>query len=215
MRLLLLLLISISVSFLPLRATAADDQHSYVGDHGMVLFAADDILLASHLPLYQPPHNYQLIYQITLPPTEHKVVLATLQKRQQMTLLPQQFDLTQLIKGQSITVNAALYHGHFERGGSVWFDKVPVNFARQLYIRPIQQPGTASEARYDVLKINSSYFLIHQIAANPSYDQILRTERPISEPLILKAPADVTALQQLNAMGIEATEVYLETADFQ
>lgn len=220
MRLLLLLLMGICWSVLPLSAPAAPAaqskvQHGYVGNHGMVLFAADDILLASHLPLYQPPHNYQLIYQITLPPTEHKAVLATLQKRQQMTLLPQQFDLTQLIKGQSIMVNAALYHGHFERGGSVWFDKVPVNFARQLYIRPIQQPGTANEARYDVLKINSSYFLIHQIAANPSYDQILRTERPISEPLILKAPADVTALQQLNAMGIEATEVYLETADFQ
>ena len=215
MRLLLLLVLAISVSVVPLRAPAAEDQHGYIGNHGMVLFAADDILLASHLPLYQAPHNYQLIYQITLPPTEHKAVLATLQKRQQMTLLPQRFDLRQLIAGQNINIKAAVYHGHFERGGSVWFDQVPVNFARQLYIRPIVQPGSATEARYDVLKINQSYFLIHQIAANPSYDQILRTERPLTEPLILKAPADVTALQQLNAMGIEATEVYLETTDFQ
>jgi len=195
MRLLLLLVLAISVSVVPLRAPAAEDQHGYIGNHGMVLFAADDILLASHLPLYQAPHNYQLIYQITL--------------------LPQQFDLRQLIAGQNINIKATVYHGHFERGGSVWFDQVPVNFARQLYIRPIVQPGSATEARYDVLKINQSYFLIHQIAANPSYDQILRTERPLTEPLILKAPADVTALQQLNAMGIEATEVYLETTDFQ
>jgi hypothetical protein len=215
MRLLVLLVLGVSLNVMPIWASAAEQQHGDEPMHGMVLFAADDILLASHLPLYQPPHNYQLIYQITLPPTEHKAVLATLQKRQQMTLLPQQFDLTQLIDGQSITVNAALYHGHFERAGSVWFDNVPVNFARQLYIRPIQQAVSANEARYDVLKINSSYFLIHQIAANPSYDQILRTKRPLNEPLILKAPADVTALQQLNAMGIEATEVYLETADFQ
>ncbi|WP_213994726.1 hypothetical protein [Arsukibacterium sp.] len=209
----LLLMILGSVLLAP-RVLAAEHQHSHVGDHGMVLFAADDILLASHLPLYQAPHNYQLIYQITLPHTEHQAVLATLQDKQQMTILPQQFDLRQLIEGQSITIKAAVYHGHFERGGSVWFDEVPVNFARQLYLRPIKQAAAVNEARYDVLKINQSYFLIHQIAAKPGFDQILRTDQAPPEPLILKAPADVTALQQLNAMGIQATEVYLETADF-
>ncbi|MDX1677548.1 hypothetical protein, partial [Arsukibacterium sp.] len=68
-----------------------------------------------------------------------------------------------------------------------------------------------TQARYDVLRINQSYFLIHQIAAKADYDQILRTDQRPPEPLILKAPADVTALQQLNAMGIQATEVYLQT----
>tara|TARA_R110002126_G_scaffold15185_4_gene62486 strand:- start:187 stop:837 length:651 start_codon:yes stop_codon:yes gene_type:complete len=202
------------VWLMPFSAVTAEHEHGYTSNHGMVLFAADDILLASHLPLYQAPHSYQLIYQITLPPTEHKAVLATLQDKQQMTILPQQFDLRQLIEGQSITIEAAVYQGHFERGGSVWFDKVPVNFARRLYIRPIEQSAAVNEAHYDVLKIKQNYFLIHQIAAKPSYDQILRTDQAPPQPLILKAPADVTALQQLNAMGIQATEVYLETADF-
>lgn len=202
------------VCLIPSSALAAEHRHEYTGNHGMVLFAADDILLASHLPLYQPPHNYQLIYQITLPPTEHKAVLATLQDKQQMTILPRQFDLRQLIAGESFTIKAAVYHGHFERGGSVWFDEVPVNFARRLYFRPIEQSAAINEAHYDVLKIKQNYFLIHQIAAKPGFDQILRTDQAPPEPLVLKAPADVTALQQLNAMGIQATEVYLETADF-
>ncbi|MBV2127616.1 hypothetical protein [Arsukibacterium indicum] len=207
-------LVLILLIIIPSPAFTAEHQHSYIGSHGMVLFAADDILLASHLPLYQPPHNYQLIYQITLPPTEHQAVLATLHDKQQMTILPQQFDLQQLINGNSITIKASVYHGHFERGGSVWFDEVPVNFARRLYFRPITQSAPINEAHYDVLKIKQNYFLIHQIAAKPGYDQILRTDQAPPEPLVLKAPADVTALQQLNAMGIQATEVYLETADF-
>ncbi|SNY51363.1 hypothetical protein SAMN06297280_1826 [Arsukibacterium tuosuense] len=208
-------LMLIFLIFMPSVAFTAEHQHSYIGNHGMVLFAADDILLASHLPLYQPPHNYQLIYQLTLPAKAQQAVLDYLGTEKQLTLLPEQFDLQKLINGENFTARAAVYYDHFERNGRVWFEDIPVRFARQLYKRPINQPGSATEARYDVVKINQSYFLIHQIAAKPSYDQILRTEQAPPQPLVLKAPADITAIQQLNAMGIQATEVYLDTADFQ
>ncbi|MCQ8887609.1 hypothetical protein NQT63_18240, partial [Pseudoalteromonas agarivorans] len=33
--------------------------HGYVGFHGMALILAGDKVLASHMPLYAPPHNYQ------------------------------------------------------------------------------------------------------------------------------------------------------------
>jgi hypothetical protein len=141
-------------------------------------------------------------------------VLNYLTAGRQLTLLPEQFDLNQLINGDSFTAKGSIYYDHFERGGRIWYDNIAVRFARLLYKRPISQSGDGTESRYDVLKVNQSYFLIHQIAAKPSYDQILRTDQAPPEPLVLKAPADVTALQQLNAMGIQATEVYLETADF-
>ncbi|WP_240916907.1 hypothetical protein [Pseudoalteromonas sp. Z1A8] len=39
--------------------------HSYVGFHGMALILAGDKILASHLPLYAPPHDYQIVYEVT------------------------------------------------------------------------------------------------------------------------------------------------------
>ena len=190
---------------------AAAQQHDHSDQAGMVLFAADDILLGSYLPLNQPPYDYQLIYQLTLPPKAHTAVLTFLQAGRQLTLIPAQVDLNRLIAGESFTAKGTIFYDHFAHNGRVWYDDIAVRFARLLYKRPINQPGDITQARYDVLRINQSYFLIHQIAAKADYDQILRTDQRPPEPLILKAPADVTALQQLNAMGIQATEVYLQT----
>ena len=36
--------------------------------HGMLLFGRDRLYL-SHLPMARPPHNYQLVFQATLPDT--------------------------------------------------------------------------------------------------------------------------------------------------
>ena len=37
---------------------------TYVGEHGMVLFTKSSSIYASHLPLYNKPHNVQLIYKL-------------------------------------------------------------------------------------------------------------------------------------------------------
>ncbi|MDX1538380.1 hypothetical protein [Arsukibacterium sp.] len=211
MRLLQLMLLGICL--LVPQALAEEHHHNYIGNHGMVLFAADDILLGSYLPLNQPPYDYQLIYQLTLPPKAQTAVLTFLQAGRQLTLIPEQLNLNRLIAGDSFTANGTIFYDHFAHAGRVWYEDIAVRFARLLYQRPINQPGDITESRYDVLRVNQSYFLIHQIAANAGYDQILRTDQAPPEPLILKAPADVTALQQLNAMGIQATEVYLQMAE--
>ncbi|MEH6730556.1 MAG: hypothetical protein V7726_08295 [Pseudoalteromonas distincta] len=48
--------------------TPQHDSHktqSYNGFHGMALILAGDKVLASHMPLYAPPHNYQIVYEVT------------------------------------------------------------------------------------------------------------------------------------------------------
>jgi len=198
-----------------LHSEQTEHQHNYIGSHGMVLFNAGDTLLASHLPLYRPPHDYQLVYQLALPAAAQQALLTSLRSGQQLTLLPQDFDLRQMIEGKVFHLSAAVYQGHFERNGRLWLDNVQVTFARQLYSRPLQQLTVASAAHYDVINIADSHFLLHRIAAAPSFDQILLLQQPLAAPLILPVTDAATALQKLSTKGIHATQLYLETADFQ
>jgi len=48
--------------------------HSYVGFHGMALILAGDKVLASHMPLYAPPHDYQIVYEVTTDDTHLKII---------------------------------------------------------------------------------------------------------------------------------------------
>ncbi|HEY0925015.1 hypothetical protein [Rheinheimera pacifica] len=198
-----------------LHSEQTEHQHNYIGSHGMVLFNAGDTLLASHLPLYRPPHDYQLVYQLALPAAAQQALLTSLRSGQQLTLLPQDFDLRQMIEGKVFHLSAAVYQGHFERSGRLLLDNVQVTFARQLYSRPLQQLTVAFAAHYDAINIADSHFLLHRIAAAPSFDQILQLEQPLAAPLILPATDAATALQQLSTKGIHARQLYLETADFQ
>lgn len=198
-----------------LHSEQTEHQHNYIGSHGMVLFNAGDTLLASHLPLYRPPHDYQLVYQLALPAAVQQALLTSLRSGQQLTLLPQDFDLRQMIEGKVFHLSAAVYQGHFERSGRLLLDNVQVTFAHQLYSRPLQQLTVASAAHYDAINIADSHFLLHRIAAAPSFDQILQLEQPLAAPLILPATDAATALQQLSTKGIHARQLYLETADFQ
>jgi hypothetical protein len=188
-------------------------QHSYVGSHGMVLFAAGDTVLASHLPLYRAPHDYQLVYQLALPAAEEQAVLALLRGGQQLTLLPQNFDLRLLIEGKTFDIGAAVYQGHFERGGRLWLDNIQLTFARQLYRRPLQQLSIATNAQYDMFSVADSHFLLHRIAAAPSFDQILQLPQLPATPVTLATTDGAATLPLLKAMGISATQLYLETAD--
>lgn len=188
-------------------------QHSYVGSHGMVLFAAGDTVLASHLPLYRAPHDYQLVYQLALPAAEQQAVLALLRDGQQLTLLPQNFDLRLLIEGKTFDIGAAVYQGHFERGGQLWLDNIQLTFARQLYRRTLQQLSVATNAQYDVFSIAGNHFLLHRISAAPSFDQILQLPQLPATPVTLATTDGAATLQLLKAMGISATQLYLETAD--
>ncbi|XQF94061.1 hypothetical protein ACOBV9_22200 (plasmid) [Pseudoalteromonas espejiana] len=56
--------------------------HSYVGFHGMALILAGDKVLASHMPLYAPPHDYQIVYEVTTSDTHFNTIKSVLKKQQ-------------------------------------------------------------------------------------------------------------------------------------
>jgi chemotaxis response regulator CheB len=62
----------------------------------MALILAGDKVLASHMPLYAPPHNYQIVYEVTTNDTHLKIIKKalneSLKKQIQITILPTKFE---------------------------------------------------------------------------------------------------------------------------
>jgi len=111
--------------------------HSYNGFHGMALILAGDKVLASHMPLYAPPHNYQIVYEVTTDDTHLKTIKNILNKaadeQEQITILPTKFDLNLLINKKTPTLNVTVFNGHFERGGNALFT-TKLTFKNPLYV---------------------------------------------------------------------------------
>ncbi len=209
-------LLSILLLCLPLLLAAqTPHQHDYTGSHGMVLFAANDSLLVSHLPLYRPPHDYQLVYEVALPAGIQPAVLAQLQHNSLLTLLPADFDLRRMINANVFSVDADIYQGHFERGGERWLSGIAVTFRRQLYQRRLPDGNKLAEnGSYTAFSHHDQLFLLHQIGTAPGYDHLLKVS---ALPPVLQfhhsTPQQVLGLIQ--QQGIQVQQLYLETQDFQ
>ncbi|MBU1312148.1 MAG: hypothetical protein KKE30_21700 [Gammaproteobacteria bacterium] len=210
------MLLSILLLGLPLLLAAqTPHQHDYTGSHGMLLFAANDSLLVSHLPLYRPPHDYQLVYEVALPADIQPAVLAALQQHKLLTLLPADFDLRRMINASAFSVNADIYLGHFERGGERWLNGIAVTFSRQLYQRRLPAVNKpADNGSYTAISQHGQMFLLHQIGTPPGYDHILKVSAlPQNLQFNHNTPEQILGLIQ--QQGIEVQQLYLETQDFQ
>lgn len=145
---------------------------SYMGIHGMVLSMAGSKLIASHLPLYHKPHDAQLIYRVTVdvPAVNYMVKDAEL-----VTIKPERFNLQRLMHGESFTITADTYLGHFERGGMTTHPGIQVTFEEQLYYRPLTELApSSSQRKYARIDLGGgAELLVHEIQAAPSFDHIL------------------------------------------
>jgi hypothetical protein len=149
--------------------------HSYVGFHGMALILADDKVLASHMPLYAPPHDYQIVYEVTTSNTHLKTIKRVLKKaankQRQITILPTKFDLNLLINKQTTTLNVTVFNGHFERGGKALFT-TKLTFKNPLYVEKITT-NKAHKNTFELIKLTVQQgLIIHKIQSKPSYDSL-------------------------------------------
>ena len=194
----------------------AQEQHhqSYVGSHGMVMFAANDTLLVSHLPLYRPPHDYQIVYQIIVAPEVQQAVLNALEAETMLTVLPQNFDLSKMINALQFSMHGDIYKGHFEREGKIWLKDVMLQFERQVFLRPLTpaEPATSVQ-HYSAFSVDNQHFFLHHISAAPSYDQIIHISGA-AVPKTLTAVDAAAALKLLQQQKLSIRQLYLETQDF-
>lgn len=193
--------------------------HSYVGFHGMALILANDKVLASHMPLYATPHDYQIVYEVTTSDTHLKIIKDALRKaaneQSQITILPSNFDLNLLINKKTPTLNTTVFNGHFERGGTALFS-TKLTFKNPLYVKKlaITQPV---KAEFDLIKVSAGQgVVIHKIQSKPSYDSLSLvplTRGKYNGELECDSAINTTLASKLTACFKNAPS-YLETQDF-
>lgn len=146
------------------------ESHNLVGSHGMVLIHDDkEGFFVSHLPLYSHPHNFQIIYKVQIYEADK---IFDLLGNGIVTLLPNNFDLSRLVKGESFSMNATFYQGHFERGGIIKFT-TKILFEDPVLIKRIDPKfNSASSIIYTIPISNQLEVFAHKIQQAPSFDTI-------------------------------------------
>jgi len=160
-----------------------------MGTHGMVLFGRGGKLYASHIPMFHPPHDVQLLLQVELEGGAAQRDFAD----GLYTLEPERFDLSALMAGRLTQFRAGLYRGNFEGGGSALHKDVTVRVKRVLHASALK-PDAAPlpHLRYLVVGEGRDAFLVHALGRAPDFDQVLRVR--FEEPLpggvqVLEVPA--------------------------
>lgn len=189
---------------------------AYEGVHGMLLFNQDSRLYASHLPSFHKPHDAQIIYKIK---TDNAALLSLVRDAEQVTIEPESFNLQRLLRGEEFKVKAKVYLGHFERGGSMFFEDIDISFIELKYLRMLEdlaEPGM--EKVYDLVDLDKGgRLLIHQIQNAPSFDHIALLTNPNSCLTTIRTgklvPEESFLISRLSYCG-SMKRVYYETKDF-
>ena len=151
------------------------------GVHGMLLFG-DQVTYASHLPMFHPPHDYQVLLKLVLHNKSGTNTLALYEQAKKdtstyLTLVPEVMDLTQVISGAKTSFAAAVYKGHFERGGQN-LGQVRVEVSQVLYSAKIAAQQVPSSDQYLAFGSNGEYYAMHLIVGRPSFDAIVGIGQP-------------------------------------
>jgi hypothetical protein len=146
----------------------------------MLLFG-DKVTYASHLPMFHSPHDYQVLLKLRLAdkPGANTVALYEEAKKSStgyFTLVPEPMDLTQIISGSRKTFFAAIYVGHFERGGKA-LGAVQVSVAEVTYVDKLNGEKLPDGNRYMVFGEAGEYFAMHLIMGRPNFDAIVKTSQ--------------------------------------
>lgn len=203
-----IIVLSLLLALLSPRIHARSDYH---GSHGMAIIQGNSgAWYAYHMALYNSPHNWQILYQIA---PEDSAAFSELTAGLN-TLLPAHFDLQKLIDGQSFSINATIYKGHFERGGKLT-KRTTIRFIRPVYRHPLNH-NPVDNSKFDTVTHLSDKFVIHRIQPAPSFDAIVklsltRNAQTLSACIALNDAK--TDAQQFSDCG-GSDVVYMETKDF-
>ena len=164
-----------------------DDPDQSIGIHGMLLVGEGPIYL-SHLPMFMPPHNYQVILKVTL---EDEVTRKLADFRAHfghdmlVTVKPEPFAIRDLLAGDTdghplTEFRANIVKGHFEHAGDTLSHAALVRVDEVAYFEELDL-GAADP---DETPLDLGYFLFgdadhdlflaHQIRHRPNFDQVLR-----------------------------------------
>jgi hypothetical protein len=145
---------------------------SFMGEHNMVLVSHSSNIYASVMTTYNRPSNVQLLYKIK---NKNLALLQTVRDGQLTTIKTRAFNLQRLMRGEEVVIIADLYTGHFARGGMLVYENIELTFAKQLYLRELDDIKDSSNLHeYDMVDLKKNYKIyIHKIQHKPSFDHLL------------------------------------------
>ncbi len=209
-------------------AEAGTSAPTAVATHGMLLFGGRDGLYASHLPMYHPPHDTQVVLRIRFADAsiESELGNALAAEPAVWTLVPERFDLLRLAPDASQPIRELrvdVVEGHFERGGTRRHAGVLLTVESVPLFRRLD-PTLRAPERLDYLRIAASpgaaeQFLLLRIDARPGADHLLAVAPGVALPPRLTLPASGDLVASARAIetalggGAELRQIYLETGD--
>lgn len=174
---------------------------SHYGTHGMALFGGKQGLYASHLPMFHPPHDVQVVFRLHLQDAKQDAELRQRLARQSelWTLEPEKFDLQRLSPGHALPLrqfSARIVQGHFERDGKVQYAAQTVVVEQVLLYQPLSaERRPANMGHYLVIGKGKERFALKKIDRRPDFDWISVLHAPAS----LTLPAELLIPNQQKA----------------
>lgn len=165
----------------------------------MLLFGESRVF-ASHLPMFHPPHDYQVILELSL---EHD---PRADRSAMHTFDPEPFELARA-DTPGFEMKIEVFSGHFERGGRS-LGKTTARVERVLLFEALVADAPRPAApRFLVLGTPDEAYAVHLITTPPDFDQVVRITPP--SPFRPLATIDT-----LDAVHVER-EIYLERGDLE
>ena len=180
--------------------------------HNMMVVGEKSVFL-SHLPMFMPPHNFQVILEATFTSGGKNLQDVYARDRQShgqtkmYTLQPKEsFTLPSLFTPDPPSRNSfkgTIFRGHLERGGEKisGLKKVEIDVKRVIYAQKFGRGFDKSDKlTYILFGRGEELFLAHVIATPPDFDQILSVKiaNPPSEEELSRG-VSVTILDRENS----------------
>lgn len=153
--------------------------------HGMVLFGSGPYFL-EHIPMLTPPHDFQIITEVTLKDKNGAVVKSDF-SHQGFTLKPSStFSLNDYVAGRLTHFTASIHRGSFEQGGQVVPGLESVRVEIQSYKIIRQLPG---QSQKKWILLNDGKNLFESNAIRPHHNvQLIRNASTGEILWCVKAP---------------------------
>ena len=164
-----------------------------MGNHGMLVIGGrveTGNIYVSHLPMFEPPHHFQGIWEVTFGKSGDKKYRQAQQAVDRggkplhpyFTLQPVDNFLLRDLQKEGASFRADVWARHFERSTqnpSKILSNVEVTIKNQVFFQDLgEELVTVKFAEYIVFGSPQEQFLAHRIIHAPTYDQIVQIESP-------------------------------------
>jgi hypothetical protein len=155
------------------------DEQPTMGVHGMLLFG-EEALYLSHLPMFERPHNFQVLLEVGFDDAVLEALRADRGAGGELhTFEPEKFPISELDDRSGApartSIAGTVFHGHFERGGKPIICRVTAQVRNVVYFSEldIQAAHPDRDLHYLCFGRAGQLYLAHQITARPDFDQVL------------------------------------------